>query len=63
MCDTLSNKQHERGEGVNMKTVGLEEQTRTEAESVLYQIECEDYETALQIAYDLCAKLRTLTSK
>jgi DNA-binding XRE family transcriptional regulator len=46
-----------------MKTVGLEEQTRTEAESVLYQIECEDYETALQIAYDLCAKLRTLTSK
>lgn len=56
-----SNKK--RGEGVNMKTIELAEQTRTEAESVLYQIECEDYETALQMAYDLCAKLRNLQSK
>ena len=46
-----------------MKTAVLEEQTLAEAESVVYQIECEDYETALEMANDLCAKLRALQGK
>jgi hypothetical protein len=46
-----------------MKTATLEEQTREEAENVLYHIECEDYATALEFANDLCAMLRRLEDK
>ena len=46
-----------------MKTEELVEKTLAEAESVVYQIECEDYETALEMANDLCAKLRKLRGK
>ena len=64
MCDTLSYKQHEKGRGgKHMKTEELIQKTLAEAESVVYQIECEDYETALEMANDLCTKLRALQGK
>ena len=49
--------------GEEMKTATLEELTREEAETVLYHIECEDYDIALEFANDLCAMLRRLANK
>ena len=46
-----------------MKTEELIEKTIAEAESVVYQIECGDYGTALEMANDVCAKLRKLQGK
>ena len=64
ICDTLTGEGSEKGRGgEGMKTATLEEQTREEAENVLYHIECEDYATALEFANDLCAMLRRLADK
>ena len=46
-----------------MRTEKLVEKTLEEAESVVYQIEGGDYGTALEMAIDLCAKLRALQGK